>query len=53
VTDTSKTTDQDTATMRLECLRLAVQSSPMNIPEAIARAKQFVSFVAQEPAKAE
>lgn len=34
--------------IRLECLKLAVQSSPSNLDEAMGRAKQFVDFVAAE-----
>lgn len=33
--------------IRLECLKLAVQSCPSNLQEALARAGQFVEFVGQ------
>jgi hypothetical protein len=33
--------------IRLECLKVAVRSSPSNLQEALSRAGQFVEFVNQ------
>lgn len=43
--DKNTETSCNPATVRLQCLQLAVQSSPGNFDEAMNRAEKFVQFV--------